>query len=677
MKISIQLNKINKDKAELAVNTLRMLSADAVEKAQSGHPGLPMGFADVAFVLWMQFLRFNPHDPQWPNRDRFILSAGHGSMLLYALLNLFGYDLSLDDIKQFRQFGSKTPGHPEYGHTPGVEATTGPLGQGFANGVGMALAARLMAERFNTGDAKIIDHYIYGVVSDGDLMEGITSEAASFAGHLGLANIIYIYDCNQITIEGSTSLTFTEDVGKRFESYNWRVFRIDGHSHTEIAKAIEAAQGEQKRPSLIIARTHIGKGSPNRQDTASIHGEPLGAKELELTKESLGWPKDKTFYIPDEVKHLCQSRVAELKEEYENWQARFKKYIREDAQMSRLWDTYYKKEFPENLESELLKTIKKNSIATRSASGEMMQVIAQQIPGFIGGSADLHPSTKTYVKNSSSIDKNKFGGRNIHFGVREHAMGGILNGMALYGGIIPFGSTFLVFSDYMRPSIRLAAMMKIQVIYVFTHDSILLGEDGPTHQPVEHLPSLRLIPNLLVIRPSDATETSAAWVSALNHKVGPTALILSRQDIPVINRSVYPSQNHLKYGAYVLKNSEGDPDIILLASGSEVLIALEATLQLQEKGARARLVSVPSFELFRLNSDEYKNSILPSSCKKRVAIEAAAKNDWYEFVGLDGLIIGVDRYGASATTKVIAEHYGFAVQNILREINKKWGTAKP
>ena len=667
------IHKIDKHKVELAVNTLRMLSADAVEKAQSGHPGLPMGFADVAFVLWIQFLRFNPHDPQWPNRDRFILSAGHGSMLLYALLNLFGYDLSLDDIKQFRQFGSKTPGHPEYGHTPGVESTTGPLGQGFANGVGMALAERILADRFNKGGMKIIDHYIYGVVSDGDLMEGITSEAASFAGHLGLANIIYIYDCNQITIEGSTSLAFTEDVAKRFEAYNWRVFKIDGHNHTEIAEAIETARGEKERPSLIIARTHIGKGSPNRQDTASIHGEPLGAKELELTKESLRWPKDKPFYIPEEVKQLCQSRVTELKEEYENWQTQFKKYIRKDANMSRLWDTYFKKEIPENLESELLKTIKKDPVATRIASGEMMQVIAQRIHGFIGGSADLCPSTKTYIKNSSSIDKNKFEGRNIHFGVREHAMGGILNGMALYGGIIPFGSTFLTFSDYMRPSIRLAAMMRIQVIYVFTHDSILLGEDGPTHQPVEHLTSLRLIPNLLVIRPSDATETAAAWVAALNHTDGPTALILSRQDIPVINRSMYPSQSHLKYGAYVLKDSEGNPDIILLASGSEVAIALEATLQLQSKGAKAKLISMPSFELFRSNSDEYRKSILPPACKKRVAIEAAAKNDWYEFVGLDGLIIGVDRYGASAPSNVIAEHYGFTVQNILREINKKWG----
>lgn len=667
------INKIDKHKAELAVNTIRMLSADAVEKAQSGHPGLPMGFADVAFVLWMQFLRFNPQNPQWPNRDRFILSAGHGSMLLYSLLHLFGYDLSLDDIRQFRQFGSKTPGHPEYGHTPGVETTTGPLGQGFANGVGMALAERIMAERFNTADEKILDHYIYGVVSDGDLMEGITSEAASFAGHLGLSKIIYIYDCNQITIEGSTSLAFTEDVAKRFEAYNWRVFKVDGHNHTEIAEAIETARNETERPSLIIASTHIGKGSPSKQDTSAIHGEPLGAKELELTKEGLGWPKDKTFYVPEEVKQLCRDRVAELRDEYESWQAQCKKYIRDDAKKSQLWDACFKKEIPENLESELLKTIKKDSVATRTASGEMMQAIAQHIPGFIGGSADLHPSTKTYIKNSTSINKNKFEGRNIHFGVREHAMGGILNGMALYGGIIPFGSTFLTFSDYLRPSIRLAAIMKIQVVYLFTHDSIFLGEDGPTHQPVEHLPSLRLIPNLLVIRPSDATETAAAWIKALNHKNGPTALILSRQDIPVINRSVYPTQNNLKYGAYILQDSVGIPDIILLTSGSEVAIAMEVTLQLQGKGVKARLISMPSFELFRASPEGYKDSILPPACKKRMAIEAAVTSDWYEFVGLDGLIIGVDCFGASAPIKVIAERYGFTVQNILREIDKKWG----
>lgn len=667
------ITKIDKHKIDLSVNTLRMLSADAVEKAQSGHPGLPMGFADVAFVLWMQFLRFNPKDPQWPNRDRFILSAGHGSMLLYSLLHLFDYDLPLEEIKQFRQFGSKTPGHPEYRHTPGVEVTTGPLGQGFANGIGMALAGKILADRFNKDGRTIIDHYIYGVVSDGDLMEGITSEAASLAGHLGLSNTIYIYDCNHISIEGNTSITFTEDVAKRFEAYNWRVFKIDGHNHTEIVEAIEAARNEKERPSLIIARTHIGKGSPNKQDTAAVHGEPLGAKELELTKESLGWPKSPAFYIPDEVKQLCQARVTELKEEYENWQSAFSKYVKEDSNLSQLWDAYFKKEIPDNLEPELLETIKKDSIATRSASGEMMQLIAQLIPSFIGGSADLCPSTKTFIKSAPSLGKKNFAGRNIHFGVREHAMGGILNGLALYGGIIPFGSTFLMFSDYMRPTIRLAAMMKIQVIYVFTHDSIFLGEDGPTHQPIEHLPSLRSIPNLLVIRPSDATEMAAAWVAALNHKDGPTALILTRQDIPVINRSVYPSQSQLKYGAYILKDSIKSPDIILMATGSEITIALEATLQLQGKGVNARLISVPCFELFRSNPDEYKDRILPPTCKKRVAIEAAAKSDWYEFVGLDGLVIGVDHYGTSAPAKILAGHYGFTAKNILSEIAKKWG----
>lgn len=656
-----------------AVNTLRMLSADAVEKAQSGHPGLPMGFADIAFVLWMQFLRFYPQDPQWPNRDRFILSAGHGSMLLYSLLHLFGYDLSLDEIKRFRQFGSKTPGHPEYGHTPGVEVTTGPLGQGFANGVGMALAERMMAERFNKDGNTIIRHHIYGVVSDGDLMEGITSEAASIAGHLGLSNMIYIYDSNQISIEGSTSLTFTEDVGKRFEAYNWRVTKIDGHNHGEIAEAIEAARNEQERPSLIIARTHIGKGSPNKQDMASVHGEPLGAKELELTKENLGWPKSPAFHIPGEVLQLCQGRIAELKEEYAQWQDLFTKHIKDDPNLSQAWNAFFQKEIPRDLELELLKTIKKDSIATRSASGDMMQMIAQRMPSFAGGSADLSPSTKTSIKNSPSLGKNQFSGKNIHFGIREHAMGAILNGLALYGGIIPFGSTFLMFSDYMRPSIRLAALMKIQVIYVFTHDSIFVGEDGPTHQPIEHLTSLRAIPNLLVIRPSDATETAAAWIAALSHKDGPTALILTRQDLPVIIRSLYPSQSQLKYGAYILKDSVKPPEIILMATGSEVSLALDATLQLQGRGIQARLLSVPSFELFRSNSEEYRSSILPPDCRKRVAVEAAGKSSWYELVGLDGLIIGLDGYGTSAPAKTLAEHYGLTAKNILSEITKKWG----
>jgi len=669
----MQINKLDKNKINLAVNTLKMLSVDAVEKAQSGHPGLPMGFSDIAFVLWMQFLRFNPKDPNWPNRDRFVFSPGHGSALLYSLLHLFGYDVSLDDLKQFRQLDSKTPGHPEYKHTPGVETTTGPLGQGFANGVGMALAERILAAQFNKEGRNIINHTIYGVVSDGDMMEGVSSEAASLAGHLGLSNIIYIYDSNQITIEGNTSLAFTEDIAKRFESYRWRVFTVDGHNHAEIAAAIEAAQTEKERPSLIIAKTHIGKGSPNKQDTASVHGEPLGAKELELTKENLCWPKDKTFYIPEEIKQLFFSRVAELQGEYYSWLVSFKKHIVDDPILSRRWNDLFTKNIPANLESDLLKTIKKEKIATRSASGDMMQVIAQQIPSFLGGSADLHPSTKTFIKDSPSIGRNRFDGKNIHFGIREHAMGSLLNGMALYGCFIPFGSTFLTFSDYMRPPIRLAAMMKLQVIYIFTHDSFFLGEDGPTHQPVEHVPSLRLIPNLRVIRPADATETASAWIAALNHSEGPTALILTRQDIPVINRSIYSSQSLLKDGAYILKDSDGTPEIILLASGSEVSIALEVTLRLEKKGIKARLVSVPCMELFRSNSEEYKKRVLPPACKKRVAIEAASGADWYEFTGLGGLIIGIDRYGTSAPAKILAEHFGFTADKILDKINKQWG----
>lgn len=669
----MKISAIQKETAALAVNTLKMLSADAVEKAQSGHPGLPMGFADVAFVLWTQFLQFNPEDPNWPNRDRFILSAGHGSMLLYSLLHLFGYDLPLDEIKQFRQLNSKTPGHPEYGHTPGVEVTTGPLGQGFANGIGMAIAERLLAARFNKAGKKIIGHTIYGVVSDGDLMEGISSEAASIAGHLGLSNIIYLYDNNHITIEGNTSLAFTEDVAKRFEAYSWKVFKIDGHNHNEIANAIQAAQNEKERPSLIIATTHIGKGSPNKQDNASVHGEPLGEKELALTKENIGWSKNPAFYVPDEVRQLCASRVKELKEVYQNWQNAFQTRLKKDPDFSGEWNAYMNKAIPDNLESKLLETIKKDSVATRVASGEMMQIIAQQMPSLIGGSADLHPSTKTFIKGSPAISKNSFAGKNIHFGIREHAMGAILNGMALYGGIIPHGSTFLTFSDYMRPSIRLAALMKLQVIYVFTHDSIFLGEDGPTHQPIEQIPSLRLIPNLLTIRPSDATETAAAWITALNHKNGPTALILTRQNIPVIDRSVYPSSEGVKHGAYILKDSTGIPDIILMASGSEISIALEATLKLQEKGVAARLVSFPCFELFRNNSEAYKDNILPPSCTRRVAIEAAAKGIWHEFTGINGLIIGIDQFGASAPAKALAEHFGFTTKNILNEIEKKWG----
>lgn len=659
--------------AKTAVNTIRMLSADMVEKARSGHPGMPMGFADIAFVLWTEFLRFNPKDPAWPNRDRFILSAGHGCALLYSLLHLSGYDLSLDDLKQFRQWGSSTPGHPEYGHTPGVETTTGPLGQGFGNGVGMGLAQKIMAARFNKKTVPLIDHFIYAAVGDGDLMEGVTSESASLAGHLGLGNLIYIYDSNQITIEGKTDLAFTEEVARRFEGYQWQVLKIDGHDHNAIRQAIREGQQEKERPTLIIARTHIGMGSPHKQDTSHAHGEPLGEKELALTKQALDWPLDKPFYIPGEVKALFDQRVAELKPLYEEWQKEFIHQVHSDKGMMALWNSHFNKAVPADLEEKLMATVKGTPTATRSASGEMIQMIAREVPAFLGGSADLAPSTKTHINESGSIAKGEFSGKNLHFGVREHGMGSLLNGMALYGGIIPFGATFLIFSDYMRPPIRLAALMKQQVIYLFTHDSIFVGEDGPTHEPVEQLPSLRLIPNLLVIRPADATETAAAWTAAMNHKDGPTALILTRQNLPVLDRNKFGPASNLTYGAYILADCEGQPEMILMASGSEVSLALEVATELRKKEVKVRVVSFPSRELFEAQSAEYQEKVLPRSCRKMVVIEAAASAGWHRYAGRDGLIIGVDRFGASAPASELAREYGFTVEKVLEKISGKWG----
>lgn len=666
-------SKLDRSLVSTAVNTIRMLSVDAVEKAKSGHPGLPMGCADIAFVLWMNFLRFNPEDPKWQNRDRFVLSAGHGSALLYSLLHLFGYDLPLEELKRFRQLGSMTPGHPEYGHTPGVETTTGPLGQGFANGVGMALAEKVLADKFNQNGAEIIDHFIYALVSDGDMMEGIASEAASLAGHLGLSKLIYIYDSNHITIEGDTDFTFSEDVGKRFESYKWQVLKVDGYDHDAIKKAVLEGQADTERPTLIIARTHIGMGSPNKQDTASAHGEPLGGEEAELTKKNLGWPTDRTFYIPDEIKELCRKRVEELKKDYADWQKRFSETIQSDVNIHALWDAHFKGSIPKNLMEQLLGTLKKDSIATRSASGDMIQIISAEIPALLGGSADLAPSTKTNIKGSESIARKQFSGKNIHFGIREHAMGAMMNGMAVYGGIIPYGSTFLVFSDYARPSIRLAALMGVQAIYVFTHDSIFVGEDGPTHEPVEHLNSLRLIPGLRVIRPSDATETAAAWIAALEYKEGPTALILTRQNLPVIDRTKRPSASSLKCGAYTLTSSPENPDMIIMASGSEVALALECADELEKRGVVARVVSFPSFELFDLQDKSYRDSVLPPACDKLVAIEAGTSLCWHKYVGRDGLVIGIDRFGASAPYKDLAEHFGFTKEKVLQRIEEKWG----
>ncbi|MBE9535917.1 MAG: transketolase [Proteobacteria bacterium] len=648
-----------------------MLSVDAIDKANSGHPGLPMGCSDIAFVLWNEFLRFNPKDPEWPNRDRFVLSAGHGSALVYSLLHLYGFDLSMDEIKNFRQWGSKTPGHPEYGHTPGIETTTGPLGQGFANGVGMALAERVLANKFNK-NGTVIDHFIYSLAGDGDMMEGITSEAASIAGHLGLGKLIYVYDSNQITIEGDTNFTFSEDVGKRFEAYNWQVLNVDGYDHRAIREAIIAGQKEVNRPTMIIAKTIIGKGSPNKANSASAHGEAMGAEETALTKKAIGFP-DETFYVPEDAKELFSNRVEELKADYNSWQATFEKAIKGDSELSTFWDAHVGSIVPSDIEEKLLATITKDSIATRAASGDMMQVVAKEVPALIGGSADLAPSTKTAIKGSPSIAKGEFTGKNIHFGIREHAMGAMMNGMAVYDGLIPYGSTFLVFSDYVRPAIRLSALMNLQAIYVFTHDSIFVGEDGPTHEPVEHITSLRIIPNLQVIRPADATETAAAWKAALDKKDGPTALILTRQNLPVIDRTKYASQSNLKKGAYTLADCSGTPDMVIMASGSEVSLAMEAADMLTAKGQKVRVVSFPSVELFEAQDEGYKDSVIPRDCKKLVAIEAGSTLGWYKYIGRDGLAIGIDRFGASAPAKEVAKHYGINVEDVLKKIEEKWG----
>ncbi|MBU1064349.1 transketolase, partial [bacterium] len=564
--------KTNTEIENKIANTIRFLSADGVEKANSGHPGMPMGMADCAYVLWTKYLRFNPLKPDWIGRDRFVLSAGHGSMLLYSLLHLYGYDMSMDDLKNFRQWGSRTAGHPEYGEAPGIETTTGPLGQGFAMGVGMALAAKITATKF--GATLFKAQRIFGIVSDGDLMEGVAAEAASLAGHLGLGNIVYIYDDNHISIEGSTDLTFSESVSKRFEAYGWQLIEIDGHNHAEIANAIESGIAETQKPTLIKARTHIGFGAPNKVDTAGVHGSPLGPDELKAAKENLGWPSEKSFYIPDEVSEHLQKRIKELQTDYDVWMTQFETARNESPNLFKQLDPSWIAGQIQKLSADLDQSVPADSAATRKLSGAVMQKIAEYLPTFIGGSADLAPSTNTYLKAYKSIQAGEFDGRNLHFGIREHAMGAILNGMTLYGGIIPFGATFMQFADYMRPAVRLAALMGIQAIYVFTHDSIFLGEDGPTHQPVEHLASLRVIPNVTVIRPADAAEVAGAWIAALKNQTGPTALILTRQGVPTLKRSGVFHIETVEKGGYIVEDSV-TPDLILCASGSEVGLAVD------------------------------------------------------------------------------------------------------
>lgn len=647
-------------------NTLRFLAADGVEKANSGHPGMPMGMADCAYVLWSKFLRFNPEDANWIGRDRFVLSAGHGSMLLYALLHLYGFDMSMDDLKNFRQWGSKTAGHPEYGEAPGIETTTGPLGQGFATGVGMALASKIFSVRF--GRELFNRQRIYGIVSDGDLMEGVASEAASLAGHLQLGNIVYIYDDNHISIEGSTNLTFSESVSKRFESYGWQVIEIDGHNHAEIESALKTGIAEAEKPTLIKARTHIGYGAPGKVDTAGVHGAPLGAEEIRAAKENLGWPGDKSFYVPDEVRTEVKKRIAVLKEDYNKWMKEYQSAKASAPETFKALDSDWIKTQIDTLAAELNSSIPAESAATRKLSGAVMQKIAEYLPLFIGGSADLAPSTGTYLKAFDSIQANRFEGRNLHFGIREHAMGAILNGMALYGGIIPFGATFMQFADYMRPAIRLAALMGIRVIYVLTHDSIFLGEDGPTHQPVEHLASLRAIPNLTVIRPADAGEVAGAWIAALRNQTGPTALILTRQGVPVIDKGKNFGIEEVAKGGYIIEDCN-KPDLILCASGSEVGLAIEVKKLLAEKGKKIRVVSMPSLELFMQQDADYRQRVLPENVPV-VVIEAARLMGWGDLVRGPLLKIGVENFGKSAPAKILKEQFGFTPETVVEKISR-------
>lgn len=650
---------------QLCVNTVRTLAMDAVQKAKSGHPGLPMGIADVAYVLWTQFLKHNPANPDWPDRDRFVLSGGHGSMLLYSLLHLTGYDLPLEELMNFRQWGSRTPGHPEYGLTPGVETTTGPLGQGFANGVGMAIAERFLAETFNRPGYPIVDHYIYAIVTDGDLMEGISHEAASLAGHLGLGKLIYLYDDNHISIDGPTELTFTEDRCARFEAYGWHVQQVDGHHREAVARALRAARAETNCPALIACRTHIAYGSPNKRDTAAAHGAPLGEEEVRLTKENLGWPPDAQFYIPEEALARYREAIPRGQAFEAEWQNLFDRYAVEYPDLAELWHQVWSGELPAGWDEALPAFDPSDGpMATRSASGKVLNAVAPVLPTLIGGSADLTPSNNTELKSYPWLQTGEFGGRNIHFGVREHTMGGILNGLALHGGVIPYGGTFLVFSDYMRPTIRLAAMMELPVVYVFTHDSVGLGEDGPTHQPVEHLPALRAIPNLIVVRPADATETVEAWRMALEYAAGPVALLLSRQKLPILDRTVLAPAEGLKRGAYVLADTDGTPDLILIASGSEVQVALDARERLGAQGVKARVVSMPSWELFEQQPSEYQDRVLPSEVTSRLAVEAAVPLGWERYVGLQGHVVGLNRFGASAPYKIIFEQLGFTGESV-------------
>ncbi|MFD2532463.1 transketolase [Gracilimonas halophila] len=652
----------------LCVNTIRTLSIDAVQKANSGHPGMPMGMADVAYVLWTKFLKHNPKNPDWFDRDRFILSAGHGSMLIYSLLHLTGYDLSLDEIKNFRQMGSKTPGHPEYGMTPGVETTTGPLGQGFGTGVGMAMAEHFLSAKFNKEGHNIVDHYTYAIVSDGDLMEGISHESASMAGHMGLGKLIYLYDSNRISIEGSTDLAFTEDAVKRFESYNWYVVEIDGHDHDQINDAIKEAQSVTDKPSIIICKTHIGFGSPNKQDSESSHGSPLGESEIKLTKEAYGWDPEKKFHIPEEALNKFREAVSNGEKAEEDWNSRLAKYESSFSEEASVFNKWRNRALSPELEKHLpIFEANEKGMASRAASGKVINAIKDEVPNLFGGSADLGGSTKTDIEDYGSYVVDSPTGRTVHFGVREHGMGAAVNGMALHGGMIPYGATFFVFTDYMRPAIRLAALMKVPSIFVLTHDSIGLGEDGPTHQPVEHLASLRAMPNVTVLRPGDANETSYAWKSALENTTGPTLLVLTRQNLPTQIRSEENPASLVQKGGYIFSDSNKEiPDTIFLGTGSELQYAIEAKKKLADQGVDARVVSMPSWELFEKQDAAYKENVLPKAVTNRVSIEAAATFGWERYVGASGTAIGLNTFGESAPYEELYDHFGITTEAVVK-----------
>ncbi|TEB07632.1 Transketolase [Pelotomaculum schinkii] len=657
---------------QLCINTIRILAAEAVEKAKSGHPGMPMGAAPMAYVLWTKFLRHNPANPSWPDRDRFVLSAGHGSALLYSLLHLTGYDLTLEELMDFRQWGSRTPGHPEYGHTPGVEVTTGPLGQGLSNAVGMAIAERFLAAHFNRTGFDIVDHYTYVIAGDGDLMEGVTHESASLAGHLKLGRLICLYDDNHISIEGDTELAFTEDRSGRFEAYGWQVLRVeDGNDTAALETALETALAEKEKPSLIMVRTHIGFGSPNKQGKSAAHGEPLGSDELRLTKENLSWPSAPAFHVPDQVLGHFRQALEQGRSREAKWLDLFDSYSRAFPELAKEWRQWLSGRMPDGWDSAIpVFQPGEKGIATRAASGAFLNAVWGSLPNLLGGSADLAPSNKTYIKGAGDFAAGYYQGRNLHFGVREHGMGSILNGMALHGGLIPYGATFLVFSDYMRPPIRLSGMMGLKVIYVFTHDSIGVGEDGPTHQPVEHLASLRVIPGLTVIRPADANETSEAWRVALTIN-GPVVLVLSRQNLPVLDRQKFAAADGLYRGAYTLNQiGSGSPDTIIMASGSEVHLALQAAERLQESGVAARVVSMPSWELFERQPEDYRREVLPPQIKARVAVEAGSSQGWQRYTGDSGEIISIDHFGASSPAGTLFDKFGFTVENIVEKTLK-------